>query len=55
MTEDFDVFEAQTGAEGMEKAKAALYDLVILDVGCPTPTGANCAADAQGGREVPRS
>jgi DNA-binding NarL/FixJ family response regulator len=31
MTEDFDVFEARTGAEGMEKAKAGLYDLVILD------------------------
>ena len=35
MTEDFDVFEAGTGAEGMEKAKAMLYDLVILDVGLP--------------------
>ena len=35
MTEDFDVFEARTGAEGMEKAKAASYDLVILDVGLP--------------------
>ena len=30
MTEDFDVFEAATGAEGMEKVKAGLYDLVIL-------------------------
>ncbi|MES2144836.1 MAG: response regulator, partial [Pseudomonadota bacterium] len=31
MTEDFDVFEARTAAEGMEKVKAAIYDLVILD------------------------
>lgn len=38
-TEDFDVFEAGTGAEGMEKAKAALYDLIILDVGLPDTDG----------------
>ena len=39
MTEDFDVFEAGNGAEAMEKAKAALYDLVILDVGLPDTDG----------------
>lgn len=39
MTEDFDVFEARTGAEGMEKVKAGLYDLVILDVGLPDTDG----------------
>lgn len=39
MTEDFDVFEARTGAEGMEKAKVGLYDLVILDVGLPDTDG----------------
>ena len=39
MTEDFDVFEARTGAEGMEKAKAGHYDLVILDVGLPDTDG----------------
>ncbi|AXQ94468.1 response regulator transcription factor (plasmid) [Cereibacter azotoformans] len=39
MTEDFDVFEAASGAEGMEKAKAGLYDLVILDVGLPDTDG----------------
>ena len=39
ITEDFDVFEARTGAEGMEKAKAAAYDLVILDVGLPDTDG----------------
>jgi DNA-binding response OmpR family regulator len=38
-TEDFDVFEAATGAEGMEKAKAALYDLILLDVGLPDTDG----------------
>ena len=35
MTEDFDVFEAGTGADGMKRAKEAIYDLVILDVGLP--------------------
>ncbi len=39
MTEDFDVFEAATGLEGMEKAKAGSYDLVILDVGLPDTDG----------------
>ena len=39
MTEDFDVFEARTGAEGMEKAKAGHFDLVILDVGLPDTDG----------------
>jgi len=33
MTEEFDVFEASNGAEALDKAKEALYDLVILDVG----------------------
>jgi len=39
MTEDFDVFEARTGAEGMEKARAGHFDLVILDVGLPDTDG----------------
>ena len=39
MTEDFDVFEARTGAEGMEKVKAGSFDLVILDVGLPDTDG----------------
>ena len=39
MTEDFDVFEAGTGAQAMERAKEGLYDLVILDVGLPDTDG----------------
>jgi DNA-binding response OmpR family regulator len=39
MTEDFDVFEAANGAEGIEKIKQGLYDLVILDVGLPDTDG----------------
>ena len=39
MTEDFDVFEAATGVQAMERAKEALYDLVILDVGLPDTDG----------------
>lgn len=38
-TEDFDVFEAGTGAEGIEKVKEGIYDLVILDVGLPDTDG----------------
>jgi DNA-binding response OmpR family regulator len=39
LTEEFDVFEAETGAAGIEKAKAELHDLVILDVGLPDMDG----------------
>ncbi len=39
MTEDFDVFEAGDGHDAMEKVKAGLYDLVILDVGLPDTDG----------------
>ena len=39
MTEDFDVFEAGTGAQALEKAKQEIYDLVILDVGLPDTDG----------------
>ena len=54
MTEDFDVFEARTGAEGMEKAKAGIYDLVILDVGLPDTDGRElCRRMRKVGGEMP--
>ncbi|MGL6212000.1 MAG: response regulator transcription factor [Paracoccaceae bacterium] len=39
LTEDFDVFEGRTGAEGMEKVKTGVFDLIILDVGLPDTDG----------------
>ena len=39
MTEDFDVFEADSGAGAMQKTKEGLFDLVILDVGLPDTDG----------------
>jgi DNA-binding response OmpR family regulator len=39
MTEDFDVFEAGSGAEAMARVRDGLYDLVILDVGLPDTDG----------------
>ncbi len=39
LTEDFDVFEADSGGKGLERAKESLYDLVILDVGLPDMDG----------------
>jgi DNA-binding response OmpR family regulator len=39
LTEDFDVFEAGSGSQGLERAKEAIYDLVILDVGLPDMDG----------------
>jgi DNA-binding response OmpR family regulator len=39
LTEEFDVFEAGTGADGLVRAKEEHYDLVILDVGLPDMDG----------------
>lgn len=39
LTEEFDVFEAEDGSSGLEKAKEAIYDLVLLDVGLPDMDG----------------
>ena len=39
VTEEFDVFEADTGGHGVERAKAELFDLIILDVGLPDMDG----------------
>ncbi|EEX09411.1 two component transcriptional regulator, winged helix family [Ruegeria lacuscaerulensis ITI-1157] len=39
MTEDFDVFEASDGQSALERAREAIYDLVILDVGLPDTDG----------------
>jgi DNA-binding response OmpR family regulator len=38
-TGEFDVFEAGDGADGLERARGELYDLVILDVGLPDMDG----------------
>ena len=39
LTEEYDVFEAGTGADGLVRAKESLFDLVILDVGLPDMDG----------------
>lgn len=38
-TDDFDVFEAANGMGAVEKTKADLFDLVVLDVGLPDTDG----------------
>ena len=39
MIEDFDVYEADTGGTGVERAKEEMHDLIILDVGLPDMDG----------------
>lgn len=39
MTDDFDVFEGEDGAEALEKIKQQAYDMVVLDVGLPDIDG----------------
>ena len=54
LTEEFDVFEAETGAEGLEKAKADHHDLIILDVGLPDMDGREvCRLLRKGGVRCP--
>lgn len=43
VTEEFDVFEADTGSLGVERAKNELFDLIILDVGLPDMDGREVA------------
>ncbi|MEM6676923.1 MAG: response regulator transcription factor [Pseudomonadota bacterium] len=39
LIDEFDVYEAEDGASGIERAKAEMHDLVILDVGLPDMDG----------------
>ncbi|MEO1530843.1 MAG: response regulator transcription factor, partial [Pseudomonadota bacterium] len=39
LIDEFDVYEAEDGASGIERAKGELHDIVILDVGLPDMDG----------------
>ncbi|MEM6943529.1 MAG: response regulator transcription factor [Pseudomonadota bacterium] len=39
LIDEFDVYEAEDGASGIERAKSEMHDLVILDVGLPDMDG----------------
>ncbi|GMG80888.1 response regulator transcription factor [Paralimibaculum aggregatum] len=39
LMEEFDVFEAETGQAGLDRARGEMHDLVILDVGLPDMDG----------------
>jgi len=39
MMEEFDVYEAEDGHRGIERAKAEMHDLIILDIGLPDIDG----------------
>lgn len=54
LTEEFDVFEAETGTHGIARAKGQLHDLVILDVGLPDMDGREvCRLMRKGGVRCP--
>ncbi|MEM7270230.1 MAG: response regulator transcription factor [Pseudomonadota bacterium] len=54
LTEEFDVFEAESGADGVIRAKEQLHDLVILDVGLPDMDGREvCRLLRKGGVRCP--
>lgn len=54
ITEEFDVFEADSGAAGVTRAKEQLYDLVILDIGLPDMDGREvCRLLRKGGVRCP--
>ena len=39
MIDDFDVFEADDGTSGIDRAKNEMHDIIILDVGLPDMDG----------------
>jgi len=39
LMEEFDVFEAEDGADGVERSKSEMHDIIILDVGLPDMDG----------------
>jgi len=39
LTEEFDVFEAETGQAGIDRARTEMHDLVILDISLPDMDG----------------
>ena len=39
MIDDFDVYEAEAGNDGLERSKTEMHDLIILDVGLPDLDG----------------
>ena len=52
--EDFDVFEAENGQAGVERAKSEMHDLIILDVGLPDMDGREvCRLLRKGGVKCP--
>ena len=52
--DDFDVYEAETGAAGVERARTEMHDLVILDVGLPDMDGREvCREMRRGGVKCP--
>lgn len=54
LTEEFDVFEAEDGGTGLERAKEGHYDLIILDVGLPDMDGRElCRLMRKGGVKSP--
>lgn len=54
MIDDFDVYEAESGHDGIERAKGEMHDLVILDVGLPDMDGREvCRLMRKGGVKCP--
>ena len=52
--EEFDIGEAATGSEALERVKAQRYDLILLDVGLPDMDGREvCKVMRRGGQKMP--
>ena len=52
--EEFEIGEATTGSEGLERVKAQRYDLVLLDIGLPDMDGRElCKVMRRNGHKMP--
>jgi two-component system KDP operon response regulator KdpE len=50
---DYDVIEAETGAQAIQKVATAAPDIVILDLGLPDMDGKDVIARLRGWSEIP--
>ncbi len=52
--EEFDIGEAASGGEALERVKAQRYDLILLDIGLPDMDGREvCKVMRRGGQKMP--
>ncbi len=53
-TEGFNVYTTDLGEEGLDLGKLYDYDIILLDLNCPTCTAMTCSRNCAPPRSAPR-